>query len=150
MIFLRIIYCTQEYSPSLYSTHQRLIQLPETAAVQQRSALSVSCRWDRSSVSTPTLRETVLGTSVRSVTAVKETDQPYVDISEFTPERSRSPVLTAPTELPQVNKSTIISDVYMQASDISLLIIITKIIHRIVSLSDMLDWRVGRDVCMSD
>ena len=92
----------------------------------------------------------MLGTSVRSVTAVKETDQPYVDISEFTPERSRSPVLTAPTELPQVNKSTIISDVYMQASDISLLIIITKIIHRIVSLSDMLDWRVGRDVCMSD
>ena len=82
------------------SAHRWLIQLPETAAVLQRSVLSVSCRWDPSSVSISTLREMVLGTSVRSATAGKETNQPYVDTSEFTPERCHSPALTAPTELP--------------------------------------------------
>ena len=41
------------------SAHQQLIQLPETAAVLQRSVLSVGCRWDPMSVSTLTLRETV-------------------------------------------------------------------------------------------
>ena len=103
----------------LISTWQRLIQLPETAAVLQRSALSVSCRWDLSSVSTPTLRKMVTGTSVRSATAGKETNQPYVDTSEFTPERCHSPALTAPTELLKKTALASMSDTGMKVSYVS-------------------------------
>ena len=85
-------------SPQI-SAHQQLIQLPETAAVRQRSALSVSCRWDLWSVSTPTLREMVLCTSVGSVTTGQEKNQPRLYTLELTWERSLTPVLTAPTEL---------------------------------------------------
>ena len=105
-------------SPQI-SAHQQLIQIPETAAARQCSALSVSCRWDRSSVSTPTSRETVLCTSVGSATAGQETNQRWVHMWDLTQERSLSLVLTAHTDL--LKKSTLasISDANMEVSYVS-------------------------------
>mgnify|MGYP001795972700 FL=1 len=66
-------------SPQI-SAQQRLVQLLETAAVQQSGALSVSCRWDLWNVTTPTLRETALGTSVGSATTGTKPEYDLIDI----------------------------------------------------------------------
>ena len=76
--------------------HQWRIQVPETAAVRRRSALSVSCRWDRPSVSTLTLRET--DSSVRFATTAVQPERMLGGTWESTLQRGRSPVLTAPSE----------------------------------------------------